>query len=271
MKLLFILAFCMLAHILFSQNICKGVLLDNSTKQPIEFANIGIVGKGVGTVSNERGEYNFIIPDSLMNNTVKISMIGYKAESFSTERFQKLSEINLIQSATNLNEVAIAVKKTKVKVLGNETKTKAVSAGFKNNSLGAEFGIRLHIKNPQTHLRKLMFNINRNSLDKLPIFRFNVYAMDKKGNPGENILKQNIIVSPSEKTGFVEFDLTPYAIFVDDDVIISIEWIKDLGDAKGLYFSTKLIGSSTYFRQTSQAKWEKINAIGVGLHAEVAY
>lgn len=271
MRLIFILAFCMLWHVFFTQTLCKGRLIDASTRLPVEFANIGIVGKGIGTVTNENGEYNFSVPDSLLNETLKISMIGYKSESLRVKEFQKQVEIKLSQSATVLNEVAVSAKKTKFKILGNDTRSKSVSAGFKNNSLGAELGIRLNIKHPQTHLRKVMFNVNANSLDKLPIFRLNVYAVDKQGGLQENILKQNIIISPTEKTGYTEFDLTPYNIFVDDDVVIAIEWIKDLGDAKGLYFSTKLVGSGTYYRQTSQDKWQKIGAIGIGLHAEVAY
>ncbi|PBQ32231.1 hypothetical protein CNR22_10755 [Sphingobacteriaceae bacterium] len=271
MRLIFILAFCMICHVVFSQTLCKGRLIDVTTNQPIEFANIGVVGKALGTVSNERGEYSFTVPDSLLYETLKISMIGYKSESFSVKEFQKHTEIKLTQSATVLNEVAVSVKKTKIKILGNDTKTKSVSAGFKNNSLGAELGIKLSVKHPQTHIRKVMFNINTNTLDKLPIFRLNIYKVDKQGNPAENILTQNIIISPAEKTGYIAYDLNPYGIFVDDDVIISIEWIKDLGDAKGLYFSTKMLGSGTYYRQTSQAKWEKIASIGIGLHAEIAY
>ncbi len=271
MRLYFILALCFLAHIIFSQVICKGVLTDGETASPVEFANIGIIGKGIGTVSNENGQYSFTVPDSLSGALVKISMLGYKAKNFSVKNLQALSMVRLARSSTQLNEVSVSAKKIKVKVLGNKTKTKTVSAGFRNNSLGAEIGIKLSVKHPQTHIRKVMININANTLDALPVFRFNVYKVDDKGLPGENMLSQNIIIVPVEKTGYIEFDLTPYTIFVDQDVFISIEWIKDLGDAKGLYFSTKLVGNSTYYRQVSQDKWQKINSIGVGLHAEVAY
>lgn len=271
MRIILIFLFCVLTGSVVAQTICRGRLIDASTRQSVEFANIGIVGKGLGTVSNENGEYNLSVPDSLLNDLLKISMIGYKSESFSIKDFQKLSEIKLVESATVLNEVAVSVKKTKTKILGNNTKTKSISGGFKNNSLGAEMGVRLNIKHPQTHLRKLMFNINSNSLDKLPIFRLNIYALDKHGNPLENILTQNIIISPIEKIGYIEYDLTPYTIFVNDDVVVAIEWIKDLGDAKGLYFSTKLVGSGTYYRQISQDKWQRLPTIGIGLHVEVAY
>lgn len=269
MKLFTVLCFSLIFSSSFSQKICKGVLLDSLTNQPIEFANIGIVGKGFGTVTNENGEFNFEVPDSVANAPIKVSMIGYRSKTFSAANLAALNKIKLAQAATNLNEVSVSVKKTKIKILGNDTKTNGVTAGFVKNTLGAELAVKLNIKHAKTHLRKFFLNVPRNSIEK-PIFRFNVYNKDEKGNPKDNLLTQNIIVEMKEKTGLIELDLTPYNLYVDDDVFISLEWIKDLGDVKGLYFSAKLVGSPTYFRQASQDKWNKI-PVGLGLHAEVAY
>jgi hypothetical protein len=269
MKKIGILVLSVIFTSLFSQKKCQGILIDSTTAQPIEFANIGIVGKGFGTVTNEQGEFNFTVPDSLMNAPIKISMIGYRSKTLSLSKLSGLEKIKLSQLATNLNEVAVSVKKTKVKILGNDTKTTSMTAGFTKNTLGAELAIKLNIKHPKTHLRKFYLNIANNSIEK-PIFRFNVYNKDEHGLPKDNILTQSIIIEFKEKTGLIELDLTPYNLYVDDDVFISVEWIKDLGDVKGLFFSTKLVGSPTYFRQASQDKWAKI-PIGVGLYAEVAY
>lgn len=261
---------CLVQHVIFSQRTYKGILLDSASKQPVEFANIGIPGKGVGTVSNEKGEYEIMVPDSLSAESVKFSMIGYRSRTLKAAALEKQTAIYLAQSATTLNEVSVTSKKSKVKILGNNTRTNKVNAGFVKNNLGAELATKLNIKHPQTHIRKFMINISKNTLEKAPIFRLNLYNEDAEGRPGENILTHNIIIEPKEVKGFVEVDLTPYHIFTDKDVFISIEWIKDLGDAKGLYFSTK-IGSPTYYRQTSQDQWRKIAGIGIGLHAEVAY
>ncbi len=253
----------------FSQKNCKGILVDSATAKPIEFANVGIVGKGFGTVTNEQGEFNFSVPDSVTNEPVKISMIGYRSKVLSLDNLNKQGKIMLSPAATNLNEVAVSAKKTKVTILGNETQTKHVTAGFVKNTLGSELAVRLNIKHPKTHLRKFYLNIARNSIEN-PIFRFNVYNKDEKGFPKENILTQNVIIETKEKTGLIEVDLTPYNLFVDDDVFISVEWIKDLGDVKGLFFSTKLAGNKTYYRMASQGNWHTI-AVGLGLYAEVAY
>lgn len=255
----------------FCQAECRGVLLDSLTKQPIEFANIGLVGKGLGTVSDENGAYRLSIPDSLQEEPVRISIIGYKAVVFKAKELDKHPVVMLAQNFTPLKEVAVSAKKARIKIQGNDTRTHRFQAGFNKNNLGAELAVKLHIKHPQTHLLKLMFNIAVNNLDTCPLFRINIYREDDKGFPGENMLTQNVIVMPKTRTGMVEVDLTPYAVFTDRDVFIAIEWIKDLGNTRGLYFSTRVPGSATYHRQASQGKWEKANGVGVGLHAEVAY
>jgi len=255
----------------YSQKIIQAQLVDSLSGEAIEFANVGIVGKGIGTVSDEKGEFSFSVPDSLVNERIKISMIGYRARTIPAASFVSGGKILLSQQNTLLNEVTIVPRDVKVKIVGNETRSSFVSGGFMQNSLGAEIAVRLKIKKEATVLRKVMLNINKNSLDTLPIFRFNVYSVNGDGSPGENILKQNIIITPKEIIGFIEFDLKPYGIVVDDDVFIAIEWIKDLGDVKGLYFSTKMVGAGMYYRQASQGNWRNTSSIGIGLHAEIAY
>lgn len=269
MKRISIFILTILTSNLISQKKCQGVLLDSLTLEAIEFANVGIIGKGVGTVTNEKGEFNFEVPDSLLKCPVKISMIGYKSKALSVDAFDNQKKIKLAPISNVLEEVKVTAKKSVSKIIGNQTKTESITAGFKKNNLGAEMGIKLNIKKPKTYLKTFYLNIVRNEIEK-PIFRLNVYSVNEKGYPKDNLLTQNIIIEPKEKIGFIELDLKPYNIYVDDDVIISIEWIKDLGDASKLYFSTKLIGSDTYFRNASQDKWEK-TSIGVGLHVEVAY
>ena len=69
------------------------------------------------------------------------------------------------------------------------------------------------------------------------IFRVNIYKLNKDGKPESNMLTKSLLVTPKSKTGLVEVDLSQLYLFVDDDVIVSLEWIKNLGDTKGLYLS----------------------------------
>lgn len=255
---------------LLAQKNLQGLIIDNETQKPVEFANIGIPNKGIGTVSNEKGIYSMVIPDSLSNHVIRISMIGYDTKNISIEELQKLKTLSLTPSNTTLNEVTVSAKKTKIKIVGNDTRTKTVSAGFTSNNLGTELAVKLNIKHPSTQLRKFFVNIN--SKDSVnPIFRFNVYTVAKNGQPGDNILTHNIIINVKQMPSFIEVDLSPYAIYVDDDIFISIEWIKEISKGNSVMFSAKLIGSPTYFKNASQDKWQKMASIGVGLHAEIGY
>jgi hypothetical protein len=271
-KRVYIIYGILFLHIcVYAQIHIQSQLIDSLDGEVIQFANIGIVGKGLGTVSDENGKFSITIPDSLTSQHLKISIIGYETQSIpiNSKRIGKI--IKMSRQSAVLHEVTVTPRSQKTKRVGNQTRSNFYTGGFINNSLGAELAVRISIKNPNTFLQKFMIHISRNSLDTTPVFRFNVYSVTKDGSPGENILKDNIIIAPNEKTGFLEFDLKPYAIVVDDDVFIAIEWIKDLGNAKGLYFSTKMIGSGMHFRQTSQDKWLRSKSIGIGLHAEIAY
>ncbi len=252
-----------------SQTIIKCKVLDSASKAPVMFANAGIVSKAFGTVTDEKGEFTLNVPDSLMNEKIRISILGYKSKDIYLKKLMNTPVLYLSEAAYNLSEVAVKPKKTKHKVLGNETTTKVSTCGFTSNTLGCEMGVKLNIKHKETQLKKLSFNIVRNIYDSL-IFRVNIYKTTKDGKPGENILTKSLFVQPTSKTGLVEVDLSKLYLFVDEDVFVSIEWIKDLGDTKGLFFSCQLFGG-TWYRQASQDKWSHIAAVGVGLFVDVEY
>jgi hypothetical protein len=265
-----ILTLLLSSGLAFSQTTVKCVVLDSLTKTPIEFANVGIISKAFGTVTDEKGEFNLNVPDSLKNGKMRVSILGYKTKDFRVSDLTNKNTVLLAPAAYNLNEVTVKPKKDpKYKILGNETRSKNITCGFVSNKLGCEMAVKLNIKHKETWLKKLSFNIVRNVYDSL-IFRVNVYKKDKDGNPGENMLTKNLFVTPTEKTGLVEVDLSKHYLFVDDDVYVSIEWIKDLGDTKGLFFSCEMLGG-TYYRSASQDKWQHMAAVGVGLFVDVEY
>ena len=60
----------------FSQTI-SGTVVDLSSKQALAYVNIGIVGKGVGKVSDSNGNFSIMLDEKYNDDTIKISMIGY--------------------------------------------------------------------------------------------------------------------------------------------------------------------------------------------------
>ncbi|UPT66350.1 MAG: hypothetical protein M0D57_18050 [Sphingobacteriales bacterium JAD_PAG50586_3] len=118
------------------------------------------------------------------------------------------------------------------------------------------------------YLKKVYISIAESGYDSV-FFRLNVYALNKKGMPAENILNQAIYVSSGIKQGIVDVDISKYDISFNQPVAISIEWLKDLGKGN-LFFSCKLFKGQSFARKTSQAVWEKA-PVGVGLWADVDY
>ncbi len=55
-----------------------GILNDRITGEPVVFASISIKESSASTISNLNGHFKLVLPDSLVNSTVKISHLGYE-------------------------------------------------------------------------------------------------------------------------------------------------------------------------------------------------
>src|SRR5579859_1391503 len=79
MKAIFLFWFSVGVISLCAQQITiTGKVVDRETKEPLPFASIGIIGKPIGLISNEQGEFDFHIPGELRNDIIAINMLGYK-------------------------------------------------------------------------------------------------------------------------------------------------------------------------------------------------
>ena len=58
--------------------IISGSVKDSATQKSLPFASVSIAGRPVGTVTNENGDFDFLIPEEYRNDTLLISHVGYK-------------------------------------------------------------------------------------------------------------------------------------------------------------------------------------------------
>ena len=81
--------------LLNKQIIVSGKIIDQNTKKPVPFANICLVGRSLGSVSNMNGEFVIKIPGYLQNDSLGISCIGYRTfiEPLETTRNLKIFEL----------------------------------------------------------------------------------------------------------------------------------------------------------------------------------
>jgi hypothetical protein len=62
---------------LFSQHLVKGRVLSLPDRQPIPYANIGIMDATIGTISDQDGSFSFRIPAHYMGDSILFSALGY--------------------------------------------------------------------------------------------------------------------------------------------------------------------------------------------------
>jgi hypothetical protein len=257
-----------LANSVFGQKY-SGLILNKKTLLPIEYVNIGIAGKGIGTVSNNNGKYVLILDAEFENDTLLVSCIGYYPFSIKVSEFKKLKTqtIYLDEKIFSLKEVVIHPKIYKERILGITSKSKSFTAGFKENKLGYEFGILIKVKK-STIIEKVNINIALCTYDTI-LYRLNIYKVVGRMN-FENILQKPIYIklSKDQINEKVIIDLESYNLEVNGDFLITIEHIKDLGPGELMFCGSLL--DKTYYRLTSQGNWYTIPmGISISLIAKV--
>tara|TARA_R110002049_G_scaffold234457_1_gene407683 strand:- start:2085 stop:2912 length:828 start_codon:yes stop_codon:yes gene_type:complete len=273
-KVLLVALFLFTTFVTFGQNTADGIIKNAQTNEPVPYVNIGILNRDKGTVSNEKGEFSLEIPTEFINDTIKVSSIGYETKIFiATEFIKTLKEnktISLLERVIELNEVVVSNKKLKEKVIGNKTKSKMMRGGFRNAELGNELGIKIKIKKSPTYISKFHANVTSNTGEKMK-FRLNFYSIEK-GLPKEKIINQNIIFSIDSKEGEFTLDLSKYNLVVEEDFYLTMELIENEGNKESeVFFSAGLLGNATVTRLTSQAEWKKLGSIGIGFSLTSEY
>jgi hypothetical protein len=246
----------------FGQSI-TGVLVSSKSRQPIQYANIGIVGENVGTVTDVNGIFDFYVDSKYDNDTLLFSVIGYKTRFIKIADLRKKDEhIVLLDERTyELTEVIVKPKIFKQQTLGVTASFKGFSAGFKDNILGYELGILMKVKKT-AFIQKVNINIAHCSYDTI-FYRLNIYKV-RSEMAFENILQEPVYIEMTKESvkGQIQIDLQSRNIVVDGDFLVTLEHVKNLGDGN-LYFCAGLI-NKTFFRKTSQGSWETI-PVGISI------
>jgi len=262
----------------------RGTILDNKTQRPIEYVNVGIFEKNIGTVSNDSGNFILNIPTSKIKDSITFSRIGYYTRKFKINEILKnnTSKIFLKRKTIQLAEVKVLSPKLKVKTKGNKTTSHKIVLGICSASLGKETGALIRLPDKEVFIKNFNFNIVFNNPDSAK-FRLNIYSYDHKIE--ENILKKNIYFTIRKKViGNFRIDLSKYNIVVHGNVFISVELVelysKSINPKKvnDKYFydriniSGTITGSKSFYRKISLGKWEKIGYnFSPGFWLTVAY
>lgn len=246
-------------------------VIDSKTGQPVAYVNIGIVGKNIGTVSDEDGKFQLSISEASDNDTLKFSMISYvtKANVVANVRRSGLpASIKMDQRQIQLQEVIVSGESAEQIILGLAKKHcypiplyKGASSNFTFPQKGSRHEIGTRLSNTQAiRLDSIQINFAYVQPDSLA-FRLNIYTIENETI--SNILEEPIYIalSKEETMNFPIINLTKYQIEVNTDFLVTIENYRNMPDG-----STKLLANfkakgrvfPTYYRNSSQSNWVKL-------------
>lgn len=240
MRQLFLASILLLVvKISVGQVLIEGRVVDQKSKQPIPFTNIGIFKSNIGTLSNEDGSFTLSVPKELANDSVTFSSLGFEMKLVPLRSFltSPNATIFLTEKPFLLKEVSVKAKKIKAMTfqLGN-TIIKGGNLQEDTTYAGRAIALLIDNKNPKPdgefplYLAKARLHILRNNL-KSCRFRVRINEVDEKtGLPGSDLLQKSVIVESSRKSGWLEFDLSSLNMIVSQPFFVTFEQLTTKDD-----------------------------------------
>ena len=108
----------------------KGKLFDQETGNPVLFASISILNTSIGTISNQDGEFQLVVPDSLQRSKIRCSHIGYESREIDLSLLEGYHiDLAMNPQIVALQEIIIRAI-SPMQVLGDMMNHRAVNYAF---------------------------------------------------------------------------------------------------------------------------------------------
>ena len=263
-----------LAFPAFSQDkFLKGAVYNEEGKL-LPWVNIGIRNKDVGTVSAEDGTFALRLAASLYQDTLKFSAVGYHELRIAVKDLdpQHYRKVLLHRRINQLKEVVITNKKPRINIVGIDSYTPQMWVGLslKEENSYAEIAQLIPISSTA---RLLSVNVEtagfKGAKDSVS-FRLNIYKSEN-GLPGERLIEKNMLRSFSKDSGMLRFDLRSEDVFLEEDCVVSIEYLAKERNKKLrlLSFRANRMGKGGFSRIASIGKWIPMGSGSAAIFAEV--
>lgn len=243
--------------------VIKGIVMDEVSREPLPFVNIGVINRNMGTISRDNGQFEIRLENVSQDEELTFSMVGYQIQSIRIESIGNGSLQLYLQPKTYLlKEVTVTDSRIKNPVkLGRfkPSRTTTGHSGAGNFGFGGEWGIRIFNSDKTSWIQAVSFHLRFNTLDSV-LFRINLYSITND-LPGESLLQQPLYVKSYKGDKWITRNLEAERLLIDEDIIVSYEvvrlWYSDRGE-NHLFFThgEGYEQSKTYIRKSSQDQWQ---------------
>lgn len=230
------------------------------TGEPIIYASVGVINRNLGTVTDSLGNFSLNIPMTFIDDSVRISSVGYVAQTFAVRDLKSVPDtIRLADDAIALAEVVVKPGKVKRRIAGRKSGGGFITIDVENyKAVGQGLAIPMKIKK-LGWMREFGFFLRVNDYTlKHMKFRLNYYIKDGGSYrlvPGLKPIYFDYDISGLDEKGQFRFVLPEEVILEKGDYYVEMEFLENFHDAI-FDMPSKPMSGLTRYRYASQSEWE---------------
>jgi hypothetical protein len=236
-----------------------GHLQDQRTHRPIPFVSLGVIGKNVGTVTDEKGHFSLRIPATLTRDSITFSAIGYQTQACSIAQLATTSPQTFLlrEKATALPEVVVRARAAKLRRIGTTTHNPFLWGNVQQKQTPdiVEFAKLIPLANTPSEVRQAHIFLRRPTIDTVT-FRLNFYRAGAD-RPAERLVERTILVHTAIHNGWLTIDLTPYALTLQTDFYLSFEFLPAKQLPVPAFSYGAQLGGAALVRTSSLGTWKR--------------
>lgn len=257
-QLITLLSLTILPLLADAQQKISGIILDKNTQAVVAYCNIGIPEKAIGTVCNEQGQFELMIPPAFAGEVIVISHVGYEEQRVPISELAKsMGKVRIALQPVDIQLPEVAVQASQRATIGYKSTSDAAKGFFKAAGLGMEGGTLIRNKNAAA-LEAFHMNILKVPFDSLR-FRLNIYAANGQRVAEKLNKRDQIFTIRKADTGVYTLPLD--GVTINGDFICTIELVALYGqqpdDASFFFSALQDKQGVIYKRRVSMDKWER--------------
>lgn len=269
---IFSLAVVFAAFEMAAQITVSGVV-KNEKGEVIPYCSIGVTDSDSGSVSDENGSYQLMLPEK-PDAEIVFRAAGYSEKSVRKKDLEKSSDVVLEDHKNILETVVIKADAMKHRTIGQKKRPMLTfSKMFEENLPTVEQGNTFKIYE-KTRLKAYNFYIIPSSKFREITMKLNIYRV-RDGKPAELLLNENIL-HKTNTTGWQHIDLSTFDLTFQNigEIAVTLQLVgyEKLADEKFVFglSAKKSPEKRLLYRFQSQGIWEKNAGVFIS-NLEVAY
>lgn len=201
----------------------SGVVKNTNDQKPIPYVNIWVENENIGTTADENGEFQIAAP---AESQLIFNALGYENKTIKASEIDGI--IFLIPKVFELEEIKVISKKESLEYKAGSFRSGIINSFYAGNDYTPYVVTRYFPY--QTDYEKTPFIKSIMPYCKSDIadakFKVRVYSSDKNGLPGDEILKNNIIITVKKGSSKPVINLSEYnLVFPESGIFIGFEFM----------------------------------------------